>query len=734
VSNGPGRFGPLLPRSVVGSVAGLCLVLSLVMVGSFRTRREAVLADAGRTLQTVASLKAEQVAGWHLEQLQEAAHLNQSRVFSQLFSRLLAREPGAPQELREWLAPLLVENPSWHLPVLLDNGMTPVATGGVSEEAGIGEQGRAHAAAAIAAGRPLLSELPGRESSDPVHFDLAIPIKDERGTALGLVFIRIDPAVGLESLLQVRGAGRSSLAALLVDAEGKAVRYLGRERHPGDGASQPFPPAVLPAAAAGGGARLFTGPDDRGIPVMAAFAVVAGSPWRVVAKIDLEEIEAPLRRSVLITAAMALLLVLAAVGMVGAIWERQHRLSASRLLASERSRLAAAARYEALMRHANDGILLADEQLRIIDVNARLEERTGYSREELLRLSVADLRAPAARPDLEQTLERARRSDGGIYETLHQRKDGAAYPVEVSVRFFEEGGRRLLIANVRDISERRRLEARARSLNEELEQRVAARTAALEEANRELESFSYSVSHDLRAPLRAIEGFSGILTDEYGAELSPEAQRLLRVVSANTRRMSRLIDDLLAFSRLGRTSLRAEAVDMGTLVEEVLDMHRPPAGWTRVDLAIGELPPCHGDAALLRQVWANLLGNALKFSAKRERAQIGVDGARRDGELVYRVADNGAGFDMRYADKLFGIFQRLHDPAQYEGTGVGLAIVQRIVRRHGGRVWAESHPDGGATFSFALPARTPPPAAQDDPAAPVTGTPRAPLAGSGSSG
>jgi light-regulated signal transduction histidine kinase (bacteriophytochrome) len=242
-----------------------------------------------------------------------------------------------------------------------------------------------------------------------------------------------------------------------------------------------------------------------------------------------------------------------------------------------------------------------------------------------------------------------------------------------------------------------------RRLNAELEQRVEARTAALEEANRELESFSYSVSHDLRAPLRAIEGFSRILVEEHAPTLGVEGRRLLGVVSANARRMAQLIDDLLAFSRLGRADLRAGSVDMQALAGGVFEELCPPDSRERVRFEIEPLPCCRGDAALLRQVWANLLGNALKFTSKREHAQIDVGGERRGEEIVYHVRDNGVGFDMAYADKLFGVFQRLHGPEQFEGTGVGLAIVQRIVRRHGGRAWAEGTPEQGATFSFALP-------------------------------
>jgi light-regulated signal transduction histidine kinase (bacteriophytochrome) len=232
----------------------------------------------------------------------------------------------------------------------------------------------------------------------------------------------------------------------------------------------------------------------------------------------------------------------------------------------------------------------------------------------------------------------------------------------------------------------------------ELEGKVRERTAALEAANRELESFSYSVSHDLRAPLRAIDGYARMLDEDYAGRLDAEAQRLIGVVRANARKMGQLIDDLLAFSRLGRQAAVSVPLDMTRLARETADELR---GERVVHCA--ELPSTHGDAALLKQVWSNLIGNALKYSGKKADARVEVGAREAPGEHVYWVRDNGAGFDMRYADKLFGVFQRLHRADEFEGTGVGLAIVQRIVTRHGGRVWAEGRPGEGACFYFALP-------------------------------
>ena len=238
-----------------------------------------------------------------------------------------------------------------------------------------------------------------------------------------------------------------------------------------------------------------------------------------------------------------------------------------------------------------------------------------------------------------------------------------------------------------------------------LEAQVAQRTKALEGTNAELESFSYSVSHDLRAPLRAIHGFARILLEDHHAKLDPEAQRLLGVIDQNTRRMGQLIDDLLTFSRLGRTDLTTEPVDMKELTRLVADdVQRAESDRNgTLEIRIDPLPPARGDRGLLRQVISNLMLNAAKFTRGRPSARIEVGSHPNGDEVVYYVKDNGAGFDGRYADKLFGVFQRLHSAEEFDGTGVGLAIVKRIVQRHGGRVWAEGAVNQGATFYFTLP-------------------------------
>jgi len=269
-----------------------------------------------------------------------------------------------------------------------------------------------------------------------------------------------------------------------------------------------------------------------------------------------------------------------------------------------------------------------------------------------------------------------------------------AFPAE-QISIAQECATQLAIA----ISQARLFE-RVQRNSEELESRVLERTAELEAVNKELSGFSYSVSHDLRAPLRAVDGYARMLEEDYAARLDEEGRRLLTVIRDSAGRMGQLIDDLLNFSRLGRQPMVRHQVDTSALVNEVIQEVR---GQSAASIEVRDLARAHGDRALLKQVWINLIGNALKYSAKRDAPRIEIGGQVDGEENIYWVRDNGAGFDMRYATKLFGVFQRLHSQDDFSGTGVGLAIVQRVVTRHGGRVWAEGKPDAGASFFFSLP-------------------------------
>jgi two-component system, sensor histidine kinase and response regulator len=255
---------------------------------------------------------------------------------------------------------------------------------------------------------------------------------------------------------------------------------------------------------------------------------------------------------------------------------------------------------------------------------------------------------------------------------------------------------------------------RLRRENIILQERERKRSEELAAAYQDLESFSYSISHDLRAPLVFIKGFSEMLEDRFSAQLGEEGLHMLRVIRDGSRNMDQMIVGLLAFSRAGRQPLSMVPLDMNSLVQAAVTEARAIYKGPVPQIDIEPLPPAAGDSAVIRHVWSNLVSNALKYSAKREQPKIRISGRIEGDETIYQIEDNGAGFDMKYADKLFGVFKRLHNSEEFAGTGVGLAIVHRIVARHGGRIWAHGEPDVGATMQFALPTKAPPPPDQSD--------------------
>lgn len=344
-------------------------------------------------------------------------------------------------------------------------------------------------------------------------------------------------------------------------------------------------------------------------------------------------------------------------------------------------------------------------------LNPSWERVLGYTAEELMAVPFVEFVHPDDRERMATEMRRLARGVGAVgFEDRYRCRDG-------SYRCFQWSAssnlpRGLVYAVARDVTERRQAEDQIRALNAELERRVAERTEALakanrqlEAANRELEAFSYSVSHDLRAPLRHIAGFAQLLRSEVAATGGGEAQRHVNIILEAVRRMGSLIDDLLVFARVSREDLRYGRISLGVLVDEARQELQAETLGRNVMWRVAPLPEVRGDTAMLRRVLVNLLGNALKYSRGRAHATIEIGCERRPGEIVFFVRDNGVGFDMRHADKLFGVFQRLHRDEEFEGTGIGLASVQRILHRHGGRVWAEGAVGEGATIYCALPAR-----------------------------
>jgi len=371
-------------------------------------------------------------------------------------------------------------------------------------------------------------------------------------------------------------------------------------------------------------------------------------------------------------------------------------------------------RFENLLESAPDAMVIVNHAGQIALVNSQTEKLFGYERKELIGQAV-EILVPASRRSAHvghrsgySQAPHPREMGEGL--DLHgRRKDGTEFPVEISLSPLETEDGTLISSAIRDISKRREATEKIRNLNSSLQHKIDELNAVTSE----MESFSYSVSHDLRAPLRHIDGFARILKEEHAAELSPEADRYLTRVIDAANRMGTLIDDLLSLGRVGRREMTLGRVSLDDLVRQSM-ADLPPGTENRViEWRIEPLGEAPCDSGLLKLVFSNLLSNAVKFTRTRQAAVIEVGICKIKGTPAYFVRDNGVGFDSKYADKLFGVFQRLHSQQDFEGTGVGLATVRRIIQRHGGKIWAESELDRGATFLFTL-AATPGPSAPQE--------------------
>jgi len=350
----------------------------------------------------------------------------------------------------------------------------------------------------------------------------------------------------------------------------------------------------------------------------------------------------------------------------------------------------------------HDSIFVRDLNARISYWNRGAEEFYGWTQKEATGKKSDDLLGTVFPMPFEEILSELQQTGYWEGELTHTKADGVQVIVASrwSLRRDQHGRPVAILQTSNDITARKRWEKEIQGLN----QKLAQRSIALEASNKELEAFAYSISHDLRAPLRHIAGFAELLRKNAAASLNEKSQRYLTMILEAANRMGNLIDDLLAFSRISRAEAHKSFLDLGQVVQEVVAEVRQDAKQRNIKWKIDPLPACYGDRSMLRLAFVNLISNAVKFTRTRPQAEIEIGCTDQDrGDPLLFIRDNGVGFDMKYSNKLFGVFQRLHPQEAFEGTGIGLATVQRIVHRHGGRIWAESTVDGGATFYFSLP-------------------------------
>jgi len=342
----------------------------------------------------------------------------------------------------------------------------------------------------------------------------------------------------------------------------------------------------------------------------------------------------------------------------------------------------------------------------IIDVNDSSLLLFGYSIDEIKKMTTGELSFNLPPFTNEEALNRIKKSktEGTQrFEWLSRKSDGSLIWVDISLRYYLFNQNEYVIVVARDITERKLAETELMDFNQNLEKMVDERTKELLTANKELESFAYTVSHDLRAPLRAIDGYIGILIEDHLPKLNSDAVRVCNIISKNAKMMGQLIDDLLAFSRINRYEMQHTTVNFNDIIHEIISDFNELNKLTKVELNIAELPLINCDRKLIKQVWFNLIDNAIKFSSKNSKSYIKIASYDNVSYTVYSIEDNGTGIDLKYANKLFGVFNRLHSQKEYEGTGVGLAIVQRIIHRHGGEIWVDSELGSGTTFFFSIP-------------------------------
>jgi len=709
VNNHPPTLkGPVLLKS--GWLL-LALVLGAIIAAgySYHQRRQNELRqNAKNTLAAIADLKVGQIANWMKERRCDAAA---SLTMPQI--RQCLSEPDnatANKELRQWMT-VCVEGSDLGALRLFDSRGTECLT--VPADAPpLTADCAALAREALPARDVVFMDLHRGQAGGSIHLDFMVPIgiKPQPGQlADGVLMFHLDPRKFLYPLVQRWPTPSQSAETLLVRREGDFVVYLNELRHRNQTALElrlPLNQAHLPAARAVQGEQgEFEDVDYRGVPVLAAARRIPGTPWFMVAKVDQEEIFAPLRHEAWsFTLILGLLLLTVALAFT-LLW----RLRKNRLFLRELAeRQQAEERYRLLFTNMTEGVascrMIFDRgnplDFIYLAVNEAFTILTGLR--DVVGKKISEVLPGLRESDPELFEVYGRVASTGQPEHLECFVTALNQWLAISVYSPQNGH---FAAVFEDITERRQADA------EHLRRLVAEKTAVelktvnqqLEFANKELEAFSYSVSHDLRAPLRHVAGYVDLLTRRFPESLPGEPKRYLNQITEAVCQMARLIDDLLRFSQTGRAEMHQTDLDMNEILRDVLAPLRQTEPDRDVEWIVSPLPSVAGDPAMLRLVWTNLLENALKFTSTRTTARIEVGARNEDGGTVFFVRDNGVGFDMKYADKLFGVFQRLHPATEFKGTGIGLANVQRIVQRHGGHVWAEAAPDQGATFSIFLP-------------------------------
>lgn len=703
----------------------------------YQYQKKEIGRSASQQLTAIAELKVWEISNWRNERLGDANVIYKNDAFAEnvekYFNNPLSRE------LKNDVLSLLAatQNSYQYQNILLidKNKTTRLAIHKYDPDFGIHHADIINNA--FDANDIIISDIHRDERDNSTHISVVIPIviiKKSRSITIGTVIILLDPQHRLYPTIKKWPMPSETGEALLVHRDGNEVVFLNELRHIKNiplMLRYPITQTSLPAVRAVLGLKgAIEGIDYRKKKVFAAVKAVPDTTWFLVTKIDQEEIFSSLATRFWLTVFFILVTISIMGILIAYVWRYQQAKYYREKYELEDKRASLYAR--SLIEASLDPLVTISPEGKIMDVNESTEFVTGRSRKELIGSNFSNYFTEPEKADegyklvFEKGMVRdyplsIRNSSGQVIDVLYN----------ASLYKNDAGEVQGIFAAARDVTALRRAEKELKVAHDELELRVeertdelkrannaleleiherkevekliALRTKLLEVTNKELESFSYSVSHDLRAPLRAIDGYSRMILRDQRDHLNDDAKRKFDLIRSNTQMMGKLIDDLLAFSRLGRLEINMTRLDMEGLVNDIwmeLQIINPDR---RIDFKVDKVPASKGDRTLIKQVYSNLLSNAVKYTKNRDKARIETGGYKRENENVYYVKDNGVGFDMDYYDKLFGVFQRLHSADEYEGTGVGLAIVQRIIHRHGGSVWAEGQVEEGAAFYFTLP-------------------------------